>query len=120
ISVRYNIFSPRDHASGQSTGRVLPTVNKREASSGMASGRVLPTVNKKEIAIDEPGTLANNQSCGPVTKKITNADGSTEEMTFSCPSDALAYEKLTTTRQTPKRDFGERMTAANTTNDLKK
>jgi len=127
ISIRYNIFSPRDHASGQSTGRVLPTVNKREitsareASSGMATGkRVLPTVNKREMAIGDPGMLANNQSCGPVTKKITNADGSTEEMTFSCTADALAYEKLTTTRQTPKQDFGEKMTAANTPNELKK
>jgi len=127
ISVRYNIFSPRDHASGQSTGRLLPTVNKkevvsaREASSGMATGkRVLPTVNKREIAIDEPGVMANNLSCGPVTKKITNADGSTEEMTFSCPADALAYEKVTIARQTPKRDFGEKMSTGNTPSELKK
>jgi hypothetical protein len=117
VSIRYNIFSPRDHASGQSTGRLLPTVNKREiasprdAASGMASGkRVLPTVNKREIAIDEPG-MASQQNCGPVTRKITNGDGSTDEMTFSCPADALAYE-MQTSRQTQKRDFGERLHAA--------
>ena len=34
ITVRYNILSPRDHASGQASGkRVLPTVNKRETAS---------------------------------------------------------------------------------------
>src|SRR5436190_2183520 len=116
ISVRYNIFSPRDHASGQSTGRLLPTVNKKEiasprdAASGMVSGkRVLPTVNKREIAIDEPG-MASQQNCGPVTRKITNGDGSTDEMTFSCPADALTYE-LQTGRQTQKRDFGEKLRA---------
>lgn len=112
ITVRYNIFSPRDHASGQASGRVLPTVNKREisssreATSGMATGRVLPTVNKREIAIDEPGTLANTQSCGPVTRKITNPDGSIDEMTFSCPADALAYGK-----QTPNKSFGEKVSS---------
>ena len=31
----------------------------------------------------------------------------TEEMMFSCPADALAYEQ-TISRQTPKRDFGEK------------
>lgn len=114
ITIRYNIFSPRDAQSGQSTGkrefgisepgdktnlRVLPTVNKREittsreAGSGMATGRrVLPTVNKREIAIDESGVhLMANQSCGPVTMKTTNTDGSITETTFSCPDDAAAF-----------------------------
>jgi SdrD B-like domain/Carboxypeptidase regulatory-like domain len=109
ITVRYNILSPRDHASGQSSGRLLPTVNKREITSprdvatGQSTGRLLPTVNKREIAIDEPGTVNTVESCGPVTTKITNPDGTTEERTFSCPQDAAAYA-----RQTPKRDFGER------------
>jgi hypothetical protein len=123
ISIRYNILSPRDHSSGQSTGRrVLPTVNKREisspkdAASGLATGkRLLPTVNKKEITSDESGTLNSTESCGPVTKKIINEDGSTEEMTFSCPADALAYE-----RQTPKRDFGDKLIIPDKTNELKR
>jgi len=96
ISIRYNIQSPRDHGSGMATGRrVLPTVNKREASSGMATGRrVLPTVNKREIAIDEHGIHKMlSQSCGPVTMKTTNADGSSTETTFSCPDDALDYAR---------------------------
>ncbi len=33
----------------------VEVITAREASSGMATGRVLPTVNKKEIAIDEAG-----------------------------------------------------------------
>jgi hypothetical protein len=110
ITVRYNILSPRDHASGQSTGRrLLPTVNKKEitsprdVASGQSTGRLLPTVNKREIAIDEPGTVNTLESCGPVTTKTTNPDGTVEETTFSCPQDAVAYA-----RQTPKRDFGER------------
>jgi hypothetical protein len=107
------IMSYRDVASGQSTGRLLPTVNKREIISsrdmatGQATGRLLPTVNKKNIAIDEPGVLrttdgVTEESCGPVTQKFTHPDGTTEEMTFSCTNDVLAYE-----RQTPKRDFGD-------------
>jgi hypothetical protein len=34
-------------------------ITAREASTGMATGRLLPTVNKKEIAIDEPGVQKN-------------------------------------------------------------
>jgi hypothetical protein len=119
ITIRYNIHAPKDHATGMASGRLLPTVNKREASSGMATGRrSLPTVNKKEIAIDEPGVQRNSiaidesgvhrssiaideqgvhrmssQSCGPVTMKTTNADGSTTESTFSCPDDAVDYAR---------------------------
>lgn len=125
VSIRYNIRSPRDAASGQATGRrVLPTVNKRElasprdAASGLPTGkRVLPTVNKRESALPrdaasgratgkrsyQPGQPtygniteveeATTESCGPVTKKITHPDGTMEEMTFSCPNDALAYAK---------------------------
>lgn len=107
ISVRYNIFSGREHSSGQSTGRVLPTVNKREtkprdAASGLATGKTYQPGRPVygNLTSEETNNAAN---CGPVTKKTTFGDGSTEEMTFSCPADALAYE-----RQTPKRDFGER------------
>jgi hypothetical protein len=116
ITIRYNIKTAREQSTGMATGRVLPTVNKREASTGMATGRllptvnkkeiissrdaqtglatgrVLPTVNKKEIAIDESGVhRAISQSCGPVTLKTTNADGTIKEMTFSCPDDAASY-----------------------------
>ncbi|HKB43914.1 MAG TPA: SdrD B-like domain-containing protein, partial [Chitinophagaceae bacterium] len=89
FTIRYNILSPRDAASGQSTGRrVLPTVNKREIAidepgvqitiqrdqaTGVASGkRLLPTVNKREIAIDEPGvqiTVQRDQATGVASGK---------------------------------------------------
>jgi hypothetical protein len=133
------MVSPRDAASGLPTGRrVLPTVNKREiaidesgvhltenadgaaqeivsprdAASGLPTGRrLLPTVNKREIAIDEPGVQV---TCGPVTKKVVNSDGSSEEMQFSCANDAAAYDRAVSTaglpnkRQTQNTSFGER------------
>ena len=37
----------------------VEVIAAREASGGMATGRLLPTVNKKEIAIDEPGVQKN-------------------------------------------------------------
>jgi hypothetical protein len=125
ITIRYNIHTSREQGSGLATGRVLPTVNKREASTGLATGRVLPTVNKreiissrdaqsglatgrllptvnkKEIAIDEQGVHRNlSQNCGPVILKNTKEDGTAEEMTFSCPDDAVAYaEKINPGKQ---------------------
>lgn len=40
----------------------VEVITARETSSGMATGRLLPTVNKKEIAIDEPGVQKNVSS----------------------------------------------------------
>ncbi len=111
ITIRYSIRTSREQGSGLATGRVLPTVNKktitaRDSQSGMATGRLLPTVNKKEIAIDESGVhriaidergvnVNSMESCGPVTVKTTNADGSITEKTFSCPDDAADYAQKT-------------------------
>ncbi|MEO8405944.1 MAG: hypothetical protein ABI480_15160, partial [Chitinophagaceae bacterium] len=109
ITIRYNILSPRDHASGQSTGRLLPTVNKREItsprdpSSGMATGR-------RSLAAERAGIP--QESCGPVVQKITNPDGTTEEMTFACPADAEQYsraKKVTIAKQTQGATFGEKV-----------
>src|SRR5258705_5042356 len=89
ITIRYNILSPRDAQSGQSTGRrLLPTVNKKEIAidepgvqitiqrdqaTGVASGkRLLPTVNKREIAIDESGVhiiVQRDQATGVASGK---------------------------------------------------
>ncbi|MEI9909625.1 MAG: hypothetical protein WDO71_08090 [Bacteroidota bacterium] len=94
ITVRYNILSPRDHASGQATGkRVLPTVNKREivssrdAASGLATGRRTYQPGQPvygNITRDE----STGENCGMVTQRTTSSDGTTEEMTFACPGDA--------------------------------
>jgi hypothetical protein len=68
--------SPRDAASGLPTGKRMSA--PRDAASGLATG-------KRSFSPDEP-------SCGPVTRKVTNPDGTSEEMTFSCPADAAAWE----------------------------
>ncbi len=94
-------ITARDAGSGQSTGRrVLPTVNKREintsrdAGSGMSTGRRLGKPKYEDMrfsdeTMDEgPGQAP---SCGPVTVKTTNPDGSVTENTFSCPEDAADY-----------------------------
>ncbi|RTL57367.1 MAG: hypothetical protein EKK37_15080 [Sphingobacteriales bacterium] len=99
----YEVKSPRDLATGQASGRrVLPTVNKREIvaprdlTTGQASGRRI------------------NVSCGPVTIKTNNADGTTSEMTFACPADALDYQSristnVTVPKQTQGATFGEKV-----------
>src|SRR5258706_2963450 len=119
ISVRYNIFSPRDHASGQSTGRLLPTVNKREiTNAGDAAGGLLTGKTYRPgrpVFGNRTSNEENNANCSPVKRKITNRDGTTEEMTFACPADALAYE-----RQTPKRDFGDKLNGNDNASDLKR
>lgn len=113
VTIRYNIHTTREAGSGLATGRRSREAGSgiatgrrtyqpgqpvygniaREAGSGMATGRrVLPTVNKREIAIDEPGVYGTGTgNCGPVTTRITYPDGTTEEMTFSCPDDAATY-----------------------------
>lgn len=52
-----------------------------------ASGRVLKTKTRSNQSNDRAAS-----GCGPVTQKTTYADGTVEEMTFSCPQDALQYE----------------------------
>jgi hypothetical protein len=112
ITIRYNITSPRDAASGQASGkRVLPTVNKREmaaprdAASGLATGKRLYQPGQPVY-----GNITREQnpdeSCGNVTRTTTKPDGTIEETTFSCPADAAAYD-----RQTPKTDFGDKVSA---------
>lgn len=125
---RRQVQSPRDAQSGQATGRILPispssvsnSIIPRDAASG------LPTGKRSDITIDESGVHRTNQSCGPVTQKITRPDGSTEEMTFSCPDDAAAYRSInginggmpnrismnvTVPKQTQGATFGEKVNA---------
>jgi hypothetical protein len=123
--------------------------SRREAGSGMTSGkkhignvkyedititetvdeeeRIIATVQKH--AINTKGTggtrMVNpgNESCGPVTVKNTNPDGSVEEMTFACPDDAVNYSinqinggmpnrismNVTVPKQTQGATFGEKV-----------
>jgi hypothetical protein len=98
---------------GMLTQRVLPTVNKKEIAidePGMLTQRVLPTVNKKEIAIDEPGIQRMMESsCGPVTMRTINPDGTVSETTFACLNDAAVYNQLISGRQTQGSSFGEKV-----------
>lgn len=93
---RNTVATPRDAQSGQSSGRILPasaaSANDILSPRDHASG--LPTGKRSDITIDEGGVHRTNQSCGPVTQKITYSDGSTEVMTFSCPDDAAAYRSI--------------------------
>ncbi|HRD44301.1 MAG TPA: hypothetical protein PLN30_11120, partial [Ferruginibacter sp.] len=75
---RGEIKSPRDGASGLATG-------KRSYFKGYQNN-------------GNTGTT----SCGPVTSRTTNPDGSVTEMTFACPEDAAKYG-----RQTQGVTFGE-------------
>src|SRR5258705_4094084 len=115
ISFGYTIKSPRDIASGQSTGKQLgkpkyEDIKMNEQVSNNARGP------RQTTSLDGTYNSVNNkQSCGPVTRSITHPDGTTEQMTFACPDDAIAYE-----RQTPKRDFGERNFLGNNTGNYKK
>ncbi|MBI5372827.1 MAG: carboxypeptidase regulatory-like domain-containing protein [Sphingobacteriales bacterium] len=139
ISVRYTIKSPRDAASGQASGKrgiVSPrdvasgqasgkrTVAPRDVATGQATGRRMEVI-REEIAIDESGVhRMAGTNCGPVTQRITNPDGSTEELTFACPDDAAAYQaalngtmpnristNVTVPKQTQGTTFGEKVNA---------
>jgi hypothetical protein len=122
ISIRYNILSPRDVASGQAKGqRVLPTVNKREISKDVASEKPEAMFNPKEYTITKKyqpgqpqyGNLVSDESCGQVTVKRTLDDGSVDEMTFACPEDAATFfqrsgdfsERPTWTSSNPRKTF---------------
>ncbi len=92
LSIKYNIKSPRDAATGLATGRQIgkpkyEDISTRESQSGLATGKTNAQFNPKELTVDK----RTDQSCGPVTVKRTFGDGSTEEMTFACPGDAANY-----------------------------
>ena len=96
INIKYNIQSPRDAATGLATGRQLgkpkyEDIKAREVQSGMSSGKISAQYNPKEYSVDKMA----DQSCGPVTVKRSFGDGSTEEMIFSCSTDAANYAQRT-------------------------
>jgi hypothetical protein len=78
-------------------------------------------VSKQKTKSNNTNERTTNESCGPVTLKTTNPDGTVEEQTFSCPDDALAYARkiestparISTNRSVPKQTqgatFGEKV-----------
>lgn len=115
-----------DQSSGEmqpeNVGSVLPEeyraqpYSTREAGSGIATGRRT--------------RLSENNSCGPVIRKTTRPDGTTDEYQFACPADAGAFERqqqqmpnrismnVTTPRQTQGATFGEKVQAGLATTGL--
>jgi hypothetical protein len=124
--------------------------SRREAGSGMATGKkhagnvkyeeitikevvsaeepIITTVQQHAINTKGTGVTrimnSGNESCGPVTIKKTNTDGSIEEMTFACPDDAINYSinpinsggmpnrismNVTVPKQTQGATFGEKV-----------
>ncbi|MEO5563393.1 MAG: hypothetical protein ABIR18_08160, partial [Chitinophagaceae bacterium] len=85
----------------------------REAGSGRPSGRRDFAPQNDQLPGDEQGLM--NQNCGPVTQRTINNDGSTDEMTFACPADAAAYNRIsmnvTVPKQTQGATFGEKVNA---------
>jgi hypothetical protein len=101
-------FGGNDRSAGKKhIGHVkYEDMSMRQGKTGMTR-RGIPVVN------DNPA-VATQQSCGPVTQRITNPDGSAEEMIFSCPADAAAYAhrtKVTVPKQTQGATFGEKVNA---------
>lgn len=94
----HSVQSPRDPASGQATGKRISS--PRDAASGQATGKRIssPRDAASGLATGKRSHLSGNMddapNCGPVTRKVTHPDGSSEEMTFSCPADAAAYSRV--------------------------
>lgn len=121
----YEVTPPREIATGQSSGRLLPTVNKREISIGEPGVQYHEIKSPRDVATGQasgktyqPGQPVygniTRESCGPVTVKTTNADGTSSEMTFACPADAIDYQSrmsmnVTTPKQTQGTTFGEKV-----------
>jgi hypothetical protein len=127
VTVRYNITSPRDAASGLATGRRRAgrakfenIVMKRGTQNNGQEEEI--TVMVQKHAINTKGTAATNgrmmntttANCGPVTQRVTSPDGTTEELSFACPEDAAAYNErisrnVTVPKQTQGATFGEKV-----------
>ena len=115
IGITKSFGSKRDAASGIATGK-RHAINT--TGTGAPNGRIIPSAQNH--AINTTGTggnrMMNNESCGPVTQKITHPDGTTEEKTFTCAADAAAYNErismnATVPKQTQGATFGEKVNA---------
>ncbi len=86
--------------------------------TGATNGRIISAAERHAINTQGTGAtngrMMSNESCGRVTQKTTNPDGSTEEKIFACPADAAAYDndrKSTVGKQTQGATFGEKVNA---------
>ncbi|MBS1496635.1 MAG: carboxypeptidase regulatory-like domain-containing protein [Bacteroidetes bacterium] len=97
-------------------GRVNTNPGNSVSETNFARTAGIPSISSMPSRLSmTPNTSRLSQgSCGPVTQKNTNSDGSVTETTFACPADAAQYaERLsmtpTTTRQTQGQNFGEKV-----------
>ena len=92
---------PPQTAIGDGTKAANKKKTKQAASPGMEKETVsiIDPENKRLLKTRTKSNQTNErmstESCGPVTTKTTYPDGSAEEMTFSCPDDALHYQEKT-------------------------
>lgn len=117
VGITKSFGSKRDAAGGMATGK-RHAINTK--GTGATNGRIIPTavnhaINTKGTGATN-GRMINNESCGPVTQKTTNPDGTTEEKTFACAADAAAYNErmsmnVTVPKQTQGATFGEKVNA---------
>ncbi|HRO45017.1 hypothetical protein [Agriterribacter sp.] len=115
VGITKSFGSKRSAASGMATGK-RHAINTK--GTGATNGRIIPSAQNHAINTKGIGgsRMMNNESCGPVTQKITNPDGTTEEKTFACPADAAAYNErismnVTVPKQTQGATFGEKVSA---------
>lgn len=104
-----------------STANESERVLKTKTKSNQSNDIVQPdyermdeyAVSEKDVAGND-GRPINDQSCGQVTHRLVQPDGTVEEFVFACPDDAIYYaKKMNTTvpKQTQGATFGEKMNA---------
>lgn len=132
LGITKSFGSKREAASGMATGkrdetageRIITTARQRDINtSGTAatnSGSIGPAVFNHAINTKGTGAtngrIMGNENCGPVTRTVTNPDGTVEELLFACPDDAAMYEErismnVTVPKQTQGSTFGEKVNA---------
>lgn len=108
---------------GQIVQRVLKTKTKSNQSNDIVSQDDARTIENNPLyngnsestnpLYNPQSRMAEPTSCGPVTQKTVKPDGTTEEMTFACPDDAIYFNErkgaITVPKQTQGATFGEKV-----------
>lgn len=131
VKYEQRAVSPGDPVTGQASGRITTGTNDADPEEQSSNGSILPAEYRQQpvrtrdvgsgIATGRRNRSIEN-SCGPVTRKITHPDGTIEENSFACPEDALSFDNArqgmpnrismnttTTRRQTQGSTFGEKV-----------
>ncbi|HEY6914628.1 MAG TPA: hypothetical protein VI413_08130, partial [Paludibacter sp.] len=99
------------------SGNTNPLYDAQNRTGKLSSIKNNPLYNEK-LQADNPvystQNIAEQQiSCGPVTQKTMKPDGTTEEMTFACPDDAIYFNErkgaITVPKLTQGATFGEKV-----------